>query len=273
MGQRQQKIGAVLCGAALLLGIAPAVADPIAPVSLLPALDVYVDALAAGHAGTVACAAVWPASKATEAEWAKAKAILIASLWANGFPIDFVRTANQRLDAPPPAAKPDCAHPDPAFAGELGWPSQSGWVEVIQQALKGMNMTVITDPVLPATWTTIKGMIAEVLPQERRLLDCVAVMYPETLPQMVHDWDAMIVKIDGSLVAVGLPRDDVGATLSGADANQLWHRAPTDAEAELRDSCVKDQAMQASLANFGFGGLGAAIDKLLPAGPSDSGSN
>lgn len=266
------KLGAVLCGAALFLGIAPAVADPIAPASLLPALDVYVDALAAGHAAALACGGVQPASKADEAGWTKAKAIFIASLWANGFPIDFVRTATQRLDAQP-ASKPNCAHPDPALAGELGWPSQAGWVEVIEYAFKGMDLPVVADPVPPATWTTIKGMIAKVLPDEKRLLDCVAVRYPETLPAMVHDWDAMIVKIGGSLVAVGLPRDEVSATLSSAEANQLWHRAPTDAEAELRDSCAKDQAVEANLANFGFGGLGAAIDKLLPAASSDSGSN
>ena len=48
------KFGAALCGAALLFGIAPAVADPIAPVSLVPALDVYVDALvASGYRGYV----------------------------------------------------------------------------------------------------------------------------------------------------------------------------------------------------------------------------
>ena len=167
MRRQQQRFGAVLWGAALLLGIAPAVASPLAPVSLLPALDVYVDALAAGHNAALACAAVWPPMKVTEAGWTQARSILVATLWANDFPIDFVRTATQRLDAPP-GAKPDCTHIDPALAGQLGWPG---------------------------------------------------------------------------------------------------------AEAELRDSCLKDQAVQANLANFGFGGLGAAIDKLLPAASSDGGSN
>ncbi|MDR3475967.1 MAG: hypothetical protein P4M09_30350 [Devosia sp.] len=247
-----------------MLWIAPAAADPVAPVSLLPALDVYVDALAAGHAAATVCAGAWPASKADEAGWGQAKAIFIASLWANDFPIDFVRTVTQRLDAAPPPTKPDCVHPDPALAGEFGWPSEVGWVAVVEAGLKGMDLSVVADPVPPATWATIKGMIAKVLPDETRLLDCVAVSYPETLPAMVHDWDAMIVKIGGSLVAAGLPRDEVNATLSGAEANRLWHRAATDTEAELRDSCSKDPIWQKRLNTMDFLGLEGEVEKLLP---------
>jgi len=253
-----------LGSAVLLAGAAAAGAAPVAPAALVPALDVYVDALASGHAGALACAGVWPASKADEAGWQQAGAILVATLWANDFPIDFVRTAAQRLEAPPAATKPDCAHPDPAFAGELGWPSQVGWVEVVEQGLKGMDLKVVSSPVAPATWTSIKGMVAKVLPQQERLLDCVAVMYPETLPQTVHDWDAMIGKARAALLAAGLPRDEVNATMSNAEANQLWHRAAANAEAELRDSCRQDKAVAASLANFGLLGLGSEINKLLP---------
>src|SRR5579863_8413573 len=103
----------------------------------------------------------------------QAKAIFIASLWAHDFPVDFVRTATDRLDAAAPATKPECAHPDRAIGGELGWPSTAGWVEVIKQGLGGMDLPIIDQPVAPATWTTIKGMIAKVLPDEKRLLDCV----------------------------------------------------------------------------------------------------
>jgi hypothetical protein len=66
MRQCQQKFGAVLCGAALLFGIAPADASPVAPVSLLPALDVYVDTLAAGHNAALA----WAKDQAVKANLA-----------------------------------------------------------------------------------------------------------------------------------------------------------------------------------------------------------
>jgi hypothetical protein len=262
-------IGAALAGAALLLA-GPAAANPIAPVSLLPALDVYIDALAAAHAAGVACAATWPASKADEAGWTKAKAIFVATLWASDFPIDFVRTATQRLDAPPPETKPDCAHPDAALVDDYAWPKVAGWVEVIDEGLKGMDLTVISNPVPAATWTTIQGMIAPVLPREKRLLDCIAVMSPETLPNSIHEWDAMIVELGGRLVEAGLPRDEIGATLSDAEANHLWQRAPAAGEAELRDSCKADVAVQTDINNFGLSGLGAEVEKLLPA--PDSGT-
>jgi hypothetical protein len=266
---------AAVAGVALFVSAAlPAAAAPINPASLVPALDAYVDALAAGHVAALACATAWPPMKVNEAGWTKAKATFIATLWANDFPIDFVRTVTQRLDAPPPATKPDCAHPGLAIAAELGLPSAVGWVEAVQNAFNGLDLMVIADPIAPDTWTAIKGMIAKALPDEKRLLDCVAVRYPWELPALVHDWDAMLGKIAGSLGGTGLPRDEIGATLSSAEANQLWHRAAPDVEAELRNSCAKDQSVEASLANFSFRGLDAAIDKLLPAAPSsDSGSN
>jgi hypothetical protein len=260
--------GAVLLGAALVLSSGPARAAPVAPAALVPALDVYIDALVAGHSAAGACApATSPARD--EAAWVKGKAILVASLWANGFPVDFVRTATQRLDAPPAAAtKPNCA--DPALAGELGWPDQSGWVEVMTAGLKGMSLSVVAEPVEASTWAGIKGLIAKLLPDEKRLLDCNAVMYPETLPSLVHDWDEMIGKIGVALAAAGLPRDEVGAALGGAEANQLWHRVAADAEAALRDSCRGDKAVEAALANFGYGGLATEVEKLLPKAASGS---
>ena len=262
--------GAVLCGAALFVcGIASASAAPVAPATLLPALDVYVDALVAGHAAASCAPAKSPVYD--EVAWGKAKAILVASLWAGGFPIDFVRTASQRLDAAAAAAKPNCS--DPALAGELGWPDRDGWVEVVEQGLKGMELAVVADPVDPKTWSDIKDLVAKAVPGEKRLLDCVAVSYPETLPAMVHDWAAMLGKTGAALAAAGVPRDELSALLSSADVGQLWHRVAPQGEAELRDSCTKDAAFQASLANFGFGGLGGEIEKLLPAPASDNGGN
>src|SRR5579862_3849716 len=98
--------------AALALGLltAAANADPINPAVLLPALDVYMDAVAADHAAALACAK--PESRARdEGDWNAAKAIFIATLWANGFPTDFVKEATAQFDAVP-SVKPDCGDKD-----------------------------------------------------------------------------------------------------------------------------------------------------------------
>ena len=79
----------------------------------------------------------------------------------------------------------------------------------------------------------------------------------------------MILKIAGKLVAAGLPRDEISAVLSAAEANSLWHRAAPDALAALRASCSADQAWNDRVYNLEFLAVGDTVDKLLPA-PADS---
>ena len=256
-------IGAALTGAALCVS-GTAFAAPIDPTALLPALDVYVDSVVAGHAAAATCAG--PKSPASdEAGWSQGKAVFIATLWANGFPINFVRTASQRLDAAPPAGAkpPDCS--DPALLGELGVPSQEGWLLAMQQPLSGMELSIITDPVTPTAWADIRTKIGAELPVEKRLLDCVAVSEPGILPFLVHDWDQMLGQIRQRLTESGLPRDEVSAALSAGEANTLWHRAAPAGEAELRDSCAKDKDWRDRLGQMSFGRLKDIVDKLLPA--------
>jgi hypothetical protein len=260
----------LMCGTVLSVGASgTSGADPASPSSLLPALDVYIDAVVAGHAAA-ACAG--PKSPvANKANWEKAKAIFVATLWANDFPIVFVRTAQKSLDAPLPKAPPDCSNP--ALDGELGSASQEGWVAALETPLKGMDLTIITQPVDPAVWSRIKNLIVEDSAAEKRLLDCVAVTEPDELPGLVDDWDQMIGRIGQNFVAVGLPRDEVSSALSAADANTLWHRAAPDAEAELRDSCQKDKSWQTRLDHMTFLTLGPAVDKLLPPAPPPASGN
>ena len=267
-----RSIGAVASAAALLaVAAGSAIADPINPASLVPALDVYVDAIAAGHAAAAACTpAASPARD--EAAWAKAKAMFIATLWANGFPIVFVRTAGQRLDAVPQGPKPDCT--DPAIAASLGSAPQEGWPATMQRPLAGMDLRIILQPVDAAGWEGIKAAFAREIPAQKRLFDCVAVSTPEMMPLLVHDWDQMLIRIGQKLADAGLPRDEVSAQLSAAEANALWHRVAPDAEAGLRDSCAADKAWQQRIELMQFLGLSAAVDKLLPPpAPPDSGSN
>jgi len=257
--------GAALVGAAACVG-GPATADPIAPAALVPALNVYVDSLVLAHAAAAACTdATSPARD--DAAWQAAKATFVATLWASGFPIDFVRTASRELDAEPGKAKPDCQ--SPAVIAALRVPAQEGWLATIQHPLASMDLKPILEPVSATAWGKIKAAFTADLPRQQRLFECVAVSVPDLMPAAVHDWDQALSGIGVKLVTAGVPRDEVSAELSTAEANTIWHRAPPDAEAELRDSCSKEQAWSSRLQSQGFMTLGATIDALLPSTEND----
>ena len=255
------RIRAALCGAALFISATPVLAEPIAPASLVPSLDVYVDWIVGGHATAAVCAAAKSPAR-NETAWTDAKAVFVATLWANGFPIDFVRTVTQRLDVPPAASKPDCTS-QLAYA-TYGGADHDGWLKTLGYALSGLNLAVIAQPVAPEKWAAIKAAINKEIPLEGRLLDCVAVADPEVMPMAVHDWDDMIVQIGTKLAAAGLPRDEISAALSAAEANSIWHRAALADEAKLRDNCMHDLDWQTQFAQFDNLGLGVTITKLLP---------
>lgn len=230
---------------------------------MVPALDVFVDSMVAGHNGALSCAE--PGSRArNEQEWQSARASFVATLWANGFPADFVTGADRRLAAP--AVAVPCADPD---ALGFGTADHEGWRKAFGYAVGAMDLAVVAQPVPGEAWRQIRSLIADELPHQARLLECIAVVYPYAMPAMVHDWDAMIVKIGGRLVGAGLPRDEISAALGNAEANALWHRAPPDKVADLATSCRADQDWQNRFAAFTFLALGGHIDSLLPQ-PADS---
>jgi hypothetical protein len=259
---------AALAGAAFFLAPAFAAADPVAPSVLVSALDVYVDWVVASHNGALSCAAA--NSKARDdAEWTSARSVFVATLWANGFPADFVTSADKRLAAQPVTVS--CGSVDAfIFAGA----ENDGWQKTFAYPLQAMDLRIVAKPVPAETWTSIKALITEVLPQQTRLFDCLAVVFPATMPTMVHDWDDMIVKLGGSLVGAGLPHDEITAALSAAEANSLWHRAAPEKVADLVASCQADQKWQDNFANFGFLGLGPHIENdLLPKQPPPDGDS
>ncbi len=254
------RLAAAFAFAFLLFPPAYPAMTTVTPGALAPALGVYVDALARDRAAALVCTR--PDSPLRDdAAWTRAKAVFIGTLWANGFAPDFIKDASARLDAPP-AAKPDCN--DPVTGADLASIEGAGWGKEVERVFSSIDIPAIGTPVTPEQWQAIKGAIAAELPVEKRLLECVAVSLPALMPTVVHDWDDMLAKIAGRLIAAGLPRDEIGATISGAEANVLWQRAPADGVAALAASCGKDEAWSRRFYNFEFASLGADIDKLLP---------
>lgn len=256
---------AALAGAAFCLWAGSAGADPLAPAALVPALDLYVDTEVAAHNSALSCAEAKSPAR-DEGQWQAATAMFIATLWANGFPADFVGSAAKRLAAPTQAV--DC-NDDNAFT-LFGEAEQDGWQMALRRVLDGLELTAVTEPVSDDAWSKIKAAFGDEEGRQKRLFECIGVTYPSLMPIMVHDWDNMVVKIGGKLVAAGLPRDEITTVLSGAEAGSLWHRVAADKVADARKSCDGDQEWQTRFNNFTFLSLDSTIDKLLPQPPPDS---
>ncbi|HVY21037.1 MAG TPA: hypothetical protein VHA70_13300 [Bauldia sp.] len=259
----------LLAAVAVVCLSVPANADPatVLPGALAPALGVYVDAILQDRAAALACSK--PDSPALdEAAWQRAKASFVATLWANGFAPDFIKGAEARLDAPVTPSKEACA--DSTTASDLGYVEKSGWPKEIARVFSGLDIAAIASPVSAAQWKAIKDAVAADLPAQKRMLECTAVILPSLMPISVHDWDDMLAKVATKLIAAGLPRDEVTALISGAEANVLWHRAPPEAVPALKASCAKEEAWNRRLYNLEFAALGADIDKLLPPPAEDA---
>lgn len=252
----------------MLLSPLPAAAARTDPSELVPALDLYVDDVIAGY---VAASCAGPKSLAANADdWHKATAEFVATLWANDFPINFVRTAQQRFDGATAAKDPNCK--DPALLSDLAYAAQVGWVKALEKPLQGMGLAIVTQPVGADSWAAVKTMIDNDLKAQKRLFACLAVTYTMELPGEIAGWDQMIHDLGIRLRAAGLPRDEVAAELSAANAASLWHRAPPNTEAGLRDSCAKDRSWADRQASLESRSLLSRVEKLLPplpAAPAD----
>jgi hypothetical protein len=246
-----------------LLG-SPANADPVPPAYLVPALDVYVDAIAGDHVAALACAKPDARSR-DDGEWTAARLIFIATLWANDFPADFIEAAAARFEAAAPAVKPDCTDHD--TLERIRDPDHEGWAAYLAHGLAGMELK----PVFPVTedrWQAIKDVIARELPQQKHIFACLAAAQPEFLPLAVHDWDRMLDGITEKLNAAGLPRDEVTATLAPAEANALWQRAAAGDIPALKADCAKDLTWSDRFFGLKYLSLAGTVDQLLPVVPS-----
>lgn len=255
--------GAALSGVAFffagLAGAAFADPEPIAPAAEMPALDLFVDSLTAAYAEALVCLKP-DAPQLNPVVWSAAKAKLVATLWANGYPADFVHSVAARLEAVKPAAGTDCKR----FADAAANANDQGAESDVVNVLSAMGLKVVTEPVAPETWQRIEAAFAAEIPLQKRTFDCVALALPEAMPVLVHDWDQMLAGIGSHLAAAGLDRDAVSKELSGAEANVLWHRAAAD-EVALRQSCAGDKSWSDRFFQFQVTGLAGEVDKLLPA--------
>jgi hypothetical protein len=251
-----------MVAAGLAVSSLQARADDVPPVQYVPVLDFYVDSLVTARSIAAVCAPANSSARDDKA-WSEAEAILVASLWADGFPADFVKSVKARLDRPVIPAKIDCV--SGSKIDQLAGSENDGWVQRVKGMLKSTGLRVIEAPVSDAQWKEIKAVIEGDLPAQAKLFDCVGAFGFGLLPTLIHDWNGMLIEVRQKLVAAGLPRDEVSAELNAADANNLWHKPDAVALASLRRSCKEDQSWYERFSTMSYAVISAEVDKRLPA--------
>ncbi|TGQ74721.1 hypothetical protein EN829_005820 [Mesorhizobium sp. M00.F.Ca.ET.186.01.1.1] len=257
-----QVLSSGIVAAGLAVSSLQARADDVPSVQYVPVLDFYVDSLVTARSMAAVCEPANSPARDDKA-WSEAGAILVASLWADGFPADFVKSVKARFDRPLAPAKIDCT--SDSNIDEIAGSGKEGWVQLINEMLKGTGLRAIKVPVSDAQWKEIKAAIEGDLPAQTKLFDCVGAVGFGLLPTLIHDWNGMLIDVGQKLVAAGLPRDEVSEELNAADANHLWHKPDGAALASLRRSCKEDKSWYDRLATMSYAGISAEVDKRLPA--------
>lgn len=258
------------CFAAILAAIAaigrPAAAQErvLSDEDLAASLGVYAASAVADHQVEIACAG--DKAKA-ETAWRQGKRVLIGSLWANGLPADAVRAIATELDQPPAQGKAavDCARQD--TAGQANWLTTTGWVAAHLRMLRNLGLTPVENPATDAQWTAIKAVFDAELPLQARLLDCIAVTQGRQFPAVMADWSGMVIEVGKSLIAAGLPRDEVVALVERAEPDRLWHKASADEAEGLKSSCLADSSWSDRYYRFETRRLAASVSDILAPKP------
>jgi hypothetical protein len=132
--------------------------------------------------------------------------------------------------------------------------------------LQNIGLTVVQHPVSAAEWGEIKAVFAREVPLEAALIACLAVTEPTQLPAEFQVWNEALVRTGQSLVLRGLPRDEVVALVSSAEAKAIW--SPGTDRAAVRARCDSDPAWQDRYALLQQLKLSSDVGKILDREPS-----
>ena len=245
---------------AATVGASPAIAAPaLAPDAYVPVLKTYVEHLAETRTQVAAClgAGVLPAEPK---QWAEAKAVLVASFWANDMPEPFVADAIIQLEAQRTAGG-KCK--DPVIRGQVGRVTDTGWVQLVTYALEGLGFTVVAAPPTAEQWSEVRAAFDEDVPQQARMIQCAAEIDPLNLPMIVGDWNSMLIGIGQQLISAGFARPNVVALLDSSDTNTIWKPAAAADRPALYAACLDETGWQDRFATFEFGALKSKVEAIV----------
>jgi hypothetical protein len=244
---------------ATLAGVGPGKAQQIAPETYVPMIGVYVDALVEEHLLALRCAPETMRPGGRLYDWDQARATLVASLSAGGYPDDLVRDVDRRMSVQAKQAPCDEA----AAAKYEQSPIATGTLQWTERLLGALGVAIVTPPD-KASWDRIAAVFEEQRKLQAREFACMAVTSPLDMPVPMAQWNQMIIAVGETLIARGYPKADVVAEIEAGDPNRLWQRVAEDERQALIADCEKDDDWAKRYYEYRSGTLQRDIEALLP---------
>ena len=227
--------GPTMAQQAALGTYSPVIAQQTALGTYGPVLRFFVDELVRVHLLALRCADETRRPGGELYDWDETRATLVASLWASGYPEDFVREIETRLSIQVKQAACDDAGLEDYRAARI----ESGTLGWATTYLADTGM-VIVEPPAEGSWDKIVEAFAQRSAEQQRELVCLGATNPRELPNSVGRWQQALIGLSNDIAARGYPRPDVIAQVEAADANRLWQPAAEADLAALREDCLSN---------------------------------
>jgi hypothetical protein len=222
-------------------------------------IGAYVDSVVELRQLLLACARTEPL------HWDEASAALAATLRATGFDESEAAALTARLAVGKQgSASYDCG--SELVATRLSMEPSSDWVELHKAALADIGIAiVIPGPSVDPRLDAVHAVFARHLPEQARMLRCMALVQTRWFPLAYADWEAVVDKAEAALHAAGYSAEIVASIVDPARSGRLLI-AVADRQADIAD-CIGETNWMTRYSTFTWYSLAGEVDAALAASP------
>jgi hypothetical protein len=218
-------------------------------------MSAYVDAAIDMRAAYETCA---PADK-RPGQWEEGAALLIASLHGAGLNANLASALEARLAASVVPVTIDCAGEQLMLYS--GVSSGETWLDYHRTVLELNGIRIVEPGVRDARLEAVRSVVAEALPQQKRMLVCVSLFDPRSFLSTFWEWNGLVARAAQALVAAGFGPGDYGPFLDGALSRALF--TPPADRVEAAADCMADRAWLDRFSTFAWYSFAADIETAL----------
>jgi hypothetical protein len=256
-------IAAVLICSAMLASEPGRAAPPETPKlgknNLSIVIGAYVDSVAELRQLLLACAKTEPA------HWDEASAVLAATLRTKGFDESETAALTARLAVGTQGSAPyECS--SELVVTRLSIDTPSDWIEFHKAALASIGVEIATpDPRADARLDAVRMVFAGHLPEQARMLRCMALVQAQGFPMAYTDWEGLVDKAAAALREAGYSAETVASIVDPARSGRLL-TAVRDRQVEIAD-CLGETNWMTRYATFTGYTFAGEVEKALAANP------
>lgn len=219
----------------------------------------YVDGAVELRQFILACA------PADAVHWREGAELILATMRRAGLPGDQVASLEARLaSGADGAAAYDCQG-DVAKA-RLAYDPPADWVEFHKASLAHIGVEIVMSDNQPdARLDAIRAAVAGHIPEQSRMLNCMALVETRMFPIAYADWQGLVDGAAGAIAAAGYDAETVASVVDPARSANLM-KPVTDRQAAIAD-CIGETGWMTRFATFNWYVLKGDVEKAIGTSP------